>query len=472
MKNIKGKKIYRDIGLTITTNFLKTGIMGILSLILPIFLSISEYGYYQLYLFYAGYIILCLLGSGDGFLLRFAGKDESREDNRNINVQINIIIWAGTLLGIILYVTALYSADSIKTQVIFLLLGSSIPISCALNYYQCVYSAIGKFNDYNIGIALGQSFVLGTTIIGLFILKVRSCEFYILSYIGGQATNLIYYRCKCRTDVVAKTSVIYIEALRELKENIVAGIKVTLANLSGMLIVGLVKMAIQLVWSVETFGKVSLSLSLSNLFQKFVGAVAIVLLPMLKRMDSEKQVDVYRQINTGISVIFFTAFLLYYPLFLLFCYWLPEYTDSLRYMAILIPLCIYESKVTLLTNTYLKSMRMEKCLFGINISMVGLSVAGTYISIFLLESLDAAIFLIVLLLFLRYVISVWFVCKRLMIERHRFIRVDFFMTLCFIYSFWFVTGIKGTLLYSFGYIFFLLIQKKDIKEAVFKMRGK
>ncbi len=40
--------------------------------------------------------------------------------------------------------------------------------------------------------------------------------------------------------------------------------------------------------------------------------------------------------------------------------WLPEYADSLQYMGILFPIVIYEGRMSLLINTYLKTIRKEK----------------------------------------------------------------------------------------------------------------
>ena len=36
----------------------------------------------------------------------------------------------------------------------------------------------------------------------------------------------------------------------------------------------------------------------------------------------------------------------YYPIKLILSTWLPQYADSLRYMALLFPICIYESKMS------------------------------------------------------------------------------------------------------------------------------
>ena len=45
------------------------------------------------------------------------------------------------------------------------------------------------------------------------------------------------------------------------------------ANIASMLIIGVVRFGIERSWDVETFGKVSLTLSASNLMMLFINAV-------------------------------------------------------------------------------------------------------------------------------------------------------------------------------------------------------
>ena len=51
---------------------------------------------------------------------------------------------------------------------------------------------------------------------------------------------------------------------------------------------------------------------------------------------------------------------MYYPLQEILLLWIPKYADSLIYMAILFPICIFESKMALLISTYLKSVKKRK----------------------------------------------------------------------------------------------------------------
>ena len=131
------------------------------------------------------------------------------------------------------------------------------------------------------------------------------------------------------------------------------------ANIASMLIIGIVRYGISIGWDITTFGKISLTLNVSNFLMVFISAVSVVLFPLLKHMEWGQLSNLYIRIRNCLSILILGAMIFYYPMKSLLSWWLPKYADSLIYMAVLFPVCLFECKVTLLVNTYLKSMRQE-----------------------------------------------------------------------------------------------------------------
>ena len=203
----------------------------------------------------------------------------------------------------------------------------------------------------------------------------------------------VYY---CKDIVFSKMETIHV-SLIEAWLNISVGIKLLVANIAGMLILGIIRMAIEYQWDIETFGKVSLAISVSNLLMVFINSVGIVLFPMIKRMDKDKLNDLYFKMRDILMVLLFGMLVFYYPLQYILKFWLPNYVDSFAYLALLFPMCIYESKMSMLINTYLKAFRKEKQLLLINSISVLLSFIFSGISVFLLKNLILTGIMIVLL---------------------------------------------------------------------------
>ena len=57
--------------------------------------------------------------------------------------------------------------------------------------------------------------------------------------------------------------------------------------------------------------------------------------------------------------------------------WLPQYANTLKYSVLILPVCIYECKYSLIINTYLKNFGKEKIIGGINALTVLIAAATT-----------------------------------------------------------------------------------------------
>lgn len=118
-----------------------------------------------------------------------------------------------------------------------------------------------------------------------------------------------------------------------------------------------------------------------------------------------------------ILTFFLLIFLLSsYPLSFLLELWLPEYADSLKYIFILYPIILFEGKMSLLVNTYLKVLRKEGVLLKINAIAFFVSIALTLSSVFVLKSIDAAMYSIVFLSFIKLFIAEVYIQKILNIN--------------------------------------------------------
>ena len=230
-----------------------------------------------------------------------------------------------------------------------------------------------------------------------------------------------------------------------------------------MLILGIMRFGISRYWNVETFGKVSLALSIANFLMVFINAVSVVLFPALKRVADNELKIVYQKIDVMLTIILSGVLALYYPLKYVLNWWLPQYSDFLMYVSILFPICFFESKVVLLINTYLKALRQEALLLKINLITVGLSALLTYFCVVYLHNLQFTVISILLLFLFKYSISKYFLMKKLQIS-------DSFNELILIFAFVAINLMQFNLLYSFGiylllFIIYLLFKITKIKNS-------
>lgn len=259
---------------------------------------------------------------------------------------------------------------------------------------------------------------------------------------------------------------------REAKVNLAVGSKLMLANIAGMLIIGAVRYGISMGWDVATFGRVSLTLGISNFLMVFINSVSVVFFPLIKRMDESKRASTYKIIRGGLDVILFAAMIGYYPLKTILSWWLPKYADSLIYMSVLFPVCIFQSKLSLLVNTYLKSMRQESLMLKINILSVLASVIITFITVKVLHDLNLAVLSIVFVYAFQCCLAEGCISYLLDIKLKREIITDIVLSGIFIATGLFFQNILCMIIYMLVYLLFLLLHRRQVNTLINTIKHK
>ena len=152
---------------------------------------------------------------------------------------------------------------------------------------------------------------------------------YIYADLIGKLFSLLIALFYC-SDIVLSKMIKLSDGLKEAFVNINIGSKLMIANIAGMLILGIIRIAIEDNWSIEVFGKVSLSISVSNLMMVFINAMGIVLFPMLKRMNDNIMNALYDKIRDVLMIMLFIMLVFYYPLKEILSIWLPSYKESFK----------------------------------------------------------------------------------------------------------------------------------------------
>ena len=85
--NSKAKMVAKNLYYTVAANFATLGISVLLNLFVPKLLGVTEYSYWQLYVFYSSYVGFLHLGWIDGIYLKIGGEEYENLDKRNLGSQ-------------------------------------------------------------------------------------------------------------------------------------------------------------------------------------------------------------------------------------------------------------------------------------------------------------------------------------------------------------------------------------------------
>lgn len=438
-------------------------ISTILIFIVPKLIGVEDYGYWQLYLFYSSYVGFLHFGWNDGIYLRYGGKEYKELNKELFFSQFWMLIIFQVLIGaVIMGVSIAFSSDTNRLYIFEMTALCMFIVNVRLMLI-FILQGTNRIKEYA-QITMMERVIYCCLILLFLFIGIRQYKLLISADIIGKLVTLVYAMYCCKDIVFNKVSAFYLN-IKETVMNVSVGIKLMFANIASMLIIGVVRFGIERSWDVSTFGKVSLVMSVSNLMMIFIDAVGIVMFPVLRRTNEDKLPTLYTTMRTFLMVPLLGLLVAYYPLKSILPIWLPKYTESLMYMALLFPMCIYEGKMALLINTYLKTLRKEKLMFVFNLLSVVLSIILTILFTIVFKNLSLAILSIVVLLAFRSALAEVFLSRILNVSVYKDIFLEMAMTLIFILAGWFVTSWVGVGLYLVAYGLYLLIQRRDIKAT-------
>lgn len=354
------------------------------SFMLPRVLNVEMFSFWQLFTFYVAYVGFFHFGINDGVYLKYGGIDIEDMDKELVSGQfkclflIQVIIVA--ILGCVVFIVDIEPER--KFVLVFTLL--YMIVFNLSNYLSYIFQATNLTKIYSYSVIIDKIFFM----LAVIILVLSGKEFfqqYVLFYLGGKFASLIYCIQKGKAVISYKIKN-RVRVVHELKDSIRVGIKLTISSMSSMMILGIGRFLIDSRWGVVVFGKISFALSLTTFVLAFVQQVSMVFFPALRRVDETEQIYVYQTMGRFCFFVMPFIYFLMIPGKWIISLWLPQYTDSLYYIGILLPICIFDAKMNMIFNTYFKVLRKEKMLLQINIVSLALSCFLSAIGTFVLES--------------------------------------------------------------------------------------
>lgn len=365
------------------------GISILMSLIVPKVLGVQEYGYWQLFIFYASYSGLFLFGLNDGIYLISGGKSRSEIDKQSIGSQFRVGAAFQLLIAAIVAIGGLCLTSEWERSYVLVTLGLYISINNLTGYIGYVFQAMNETRRFSFSIVLDRLTFL-VPLLFMVILRVSDFRPYVIAYLASKTISLAWCCWEAR-DILSAPPLSASEAVRESIASIRVGFKLMIANVADMLILGVARALVDAVWGIEAFGRVSFSLSLVNFFITFVTQASMVLFPALRQSDEGERRAVYRGMRDAMEAAFPAVYALYFPMAWLLSVWLPQYAESMRWLAVLLPVCVFNTKMDVCCTTYFKVLRQERTLLAINIVTVAASAVTSLVGVFALGSLEAVL---------------------------------------------------------------------------------
>ena len=251
--NHKAKAVAKNLYYTVAANFATLGISVLLNLFVPKLLGVTEYSYWQLYVFYSSYVGFLHFGWIDGIYLKIGGEEYKDIDKRSLGsqfwylaifeffVSIFVILWAyffmpGEYQALILILTAVVSVVTIVKTFILYIFQSTNRIK--------EYAQLSRNDRYLYVVLIGIYFATGGR------------EFYWLIIMDIISKLVITIWGMTRIKDMLQVKMIGLkELVPEILDNINIGSKLMLSSIASMLIMGTIRFFVQQQWSIIFYFK-------------------------------------------------------------------------------------------------------------------------------------------------------------------------------------------------------------------------
>lgn len=427
---IQLKQIKKNVYLSVFVQLVSFFVSAVLNLLLPKFIDEYEYSYWQTFLLYVSYVPLLHLGFLDGLMLRYSQFDLKCLNKSLIRAQFKIFIAFECVFSACCIGVSQLFFDGVS-RILLTFIGFAIVTTNVFTYTSYLFQLTNRINNYAI-LVLILRILLGVGV--FFVILIGGSRFYeiCIAYFVAHIAAISWGCLKNRGLYLGKSDSIR-NGWREFKENISSGGMLLVANLSSMLLVGGAKMVVQWRYDALTFGQVAFSFNISNLFLTFITAASIAVFPSLKRLDENRLPEFYGKIRNKITPWLFVSLLAYFPGFYILNIWLPNYSSSLLFLGILMPIIVYSSRVTLLTNNYLKALRKEKIMLTINLVSVIVAFVFFGVFAFVFNSILLILLSLVSVIMIHSIVSEIVVMKVIKRPQNKKIIIEVILTCVFIF---------------------------------------
>lgn len=458
--NISINTLFKNIRYTVIVNIFLLVISIILTIFIPNFLSIVEFGLWQLYKFYQTYLGYLHLGWSDGIFLNLGGEEYKKINFKLYFSQFLIYLFMQITVAIIFFVALYYTSPSIDKKLIISVVSIMIVLLNTRTFFAYILLSTNRISEYN-QISLIERGLFIVIIFSFYLLKMADYKLIILADVFCVFISFVYSIYLCKEVVFQKIENFYF-CFKEIFQNISSGSKLLFANITSMLIIGVVRISIENGWGITVFGKISLIINLVGIVMIFINSISNILFPTIRKIPSDKISNIYLPLKAVITAILFGIFIIYVPLKELFSYFLPKYSESITYLVLVFPILVYECKMGLITNPILKSLRLEGKLFKLNIFALLLSIVLAMLSISIFKNLTLTVSIILIILIIRSTIAEIILCKLFVSKYLISLLEESLLVLVFIFSNWYLSNTFSFLTYVVAYLIYMLINRAHI----------
>lgn len=350
-----------------SSNIISFGSSFIVGFVLPLYLSVSEFGLYKEYMLYLSFVYLFNFGYNDGIFIKYGGQELNKINRKVVNNEHSFILLFQLFIFVLMAITAL-----ILNNIIFLLFSIATLFTTIITYQRNLLQAVGEFKLYAKSNIIQTFINIFTIIVVLIFDKTRSYIPFVVMNIITTILSFVYLEYHYYKIFGYYYSIKINDNFKLFR----VGIFILIANMSMAFIGNVGSWFVNIFFSIEDFAQYSFSNSLLNTLLLIVNSVGMVFYSVIAKTNNMDNLNFVKRILLLIGIIGGELFFIFSLIVNIF---MQEYIPSISILAITFLAVPYIIIARIIIANLYKSKRSEKKYF---LDMILLVVASICIVAF------------------------------------------------------------------------------------------
>lgn len=375
--------------LSVLTSNITTLVSGILvGIIVPIILSVDDYGYYKTFTLYVTYLGLFSLGVIDGIVLKYGGYDYQELDRSLFRSFFRWYLIIHSFIAIILMSFYPLLLEVYQRRILLLLILNMFALNIT-GYFRQISEITQRFKEYSIIKIVQSSLTIISVFAVLFLVKTTNVyvdyTLYIILVVCINVLIAAWYVLLYKDIVFGKSETLH-NTFHKVIHLMTSGIPLMLANLCSTFILTIDRQFVNILFDNKTYAIYAFAYNLLALLTVATTAVSTVLYPSLKRSSLKKAMEKYSFFVPSSLIILYSILIFYFPLTILIKLILPKYVDSIIIFRIIFPGLPISSTITVIMHNYYKILGESSRYFKRSIIILAISIIANSIAYLLFRN--------------------------------------------------------------------------------------
>ncbi|MFD2724780.1 oligosaccharide flippase family protein [Hyunsoonleella rubra] len=354
INRIRKSPIFKNIAIFFSGSLIALIPVVAVQFFLPKFLSVGDYGLYKSFTLYLSYTSLLHFGLKDGIYIALCGE-EVFETKKN-HIYYSFLIGQQFMVLIAMLGVSLFFDFPLK--VVLLCLAFTSFFFIINTYYDVLFQAQKRFNIVSLMKIIKETLFLVLLILIYLFYEEADFVTILMAFLASIVVSFIIYSYFSRSQIkvigIGKPEIDFIKPVYN------RGVKLIAGNFGHQINTNIDKLFINFFYSVELFAYYSFGGMFFVLTNTFVNSVATVLLPYLFDEYKRDLTKKHRQLMKVTTLFSLVLFFYLICIFHFVEYFYPKYIKSIPIIALFYIGMVYNIKINVIQNNYLKTLGLDK----------------------------------------------------------------------------------------------------------------